>query len=125
MTAEQLLSHLHVIGLDPSTDGATLDLTAPPPPELEAALDILAVPIVGLLTGRPVYAFDHTGRPVPGGGVIDPRRELPFDVRLVAVAGGEWDRISPAARDSFPHLFEPPPAEKAKRPSARKLERAK
>ncbi|QEL18615.1 hypothetical protein [Limnoglobus roseus] len=126
MTAADLLTTLVAHGCAPSVDGHELVLAAPPPTGLEVAVSLLQCPLRGLLTGKKVYAVDKDARPLGDGGVIDPRELLPANVHMVVVeSGGEWDRISPFARETLPHLFAPAEAKPAKKPSHFKTERAR
>ncbi len=128
MTAQDLLTKLTAIGCAPAVDGPDLLLTSPPPADLEPVIGILQCSLRALLTARNLYAMDNRGKPIGPGCVINPKELLPADVRLVAVEGpngGEWDRIHPLARESYPALFAEAEANATKKPNPFKIERAR
>ncbi len=107
MTAEEALSLLRSAGCNPHVEGDHLVLDADPPATIDDdRLDILHTGIVAILTGRPLIGIDECGRGcVRADGRLDPSHPFPANVRLVCVAGGRWDRVSPYAADDFPELF--------------------
>ncbi|MBX3397703.1 MAG: hypothetical protein KF873_03095 [Gemmataceae bacterium] len=107
MTTVTALRILRDAGCDPRVEGDRLKLDEDPPDELpEAHIDILNTPIRELVTGDKLYAIDEDGHGCAHpDGLLDLSGPLPLNVRLIAVAGTAWDRISPYAMESFPHLF--------------------
>lgn len=107
MTAATALRLLRDAGCNPHVVGDELILDVDPPDELpEEIIDILNAPIRALITGAKLYAIDEDGHGcVRPDGLLDPSELLPTNVRLIAVAGTPWDRISPYAAEAFPELF--------------------
>lgn len=117
MTATDLLTKLSSIGITFAIDGDELLIDGDLPAEAEPAIDLLRAPLIALLTGRKLFAFLTGGKPFNGDGILSPADLLPADVRMLAAEGGEWDRISPFARDAMPDLFAAVPT---KRKAARR-----
>ena len=112
MTAIDLLTTLFGLGVTFTADGDELLTDDDLPVEAESAVDLLRAPIIALLTGRKLFAFLTGGKPFNGDGILSPTDLLPADVRMLAVEGGEWDRISPFARDAMPDLFAAAPSKR-------------
>jgi hypothetical protein len=94
VTAPQLLQRLIDSCTPPAMDGPELVFTVEPPAELVPIIQILAMPLVAILTGRHLIAIDENGRSCtiapsgkPGDGICDPRQLLPPSVRLMCVEG--------------------------------------
>ena len=119
MTASALLAALTAAGCRPTAEGEELVFDRPPPPHLTGPLGVLHTGVRALVAGRRWLGFDPTtGKPCGphpargdgplGFGSLDPTRELPAAVGLLAVAGDScWDRLAPLSRLDHPALFAP------------------
>jgi hypothetical protein len=104
--ASELVSRLVALGVTLTAEADDLVIVGELPDDAIPVVDLLRAPIIAFLTGKRLYAVDGTGRGcVRPDGIFDPRERLPANVRLLAVEGGEWDRISRSAIESFPDLF--------------------
>ncbi len=124
MTAVLLLAALRADGCAPLADGEELVFDRPPPAHLRGPLAVLHTGVRALVSGRRWVAFDpatgkacgpHPARPDGplAFGALDPARELPAGVGLLAVDGDTcWDRLSPLARLDQPTLFATPSVER-------------
>ncbi len=124
MTASALLAALTAAGCRPTAEGEELVFDRPPPANLRGPLAVLHTGVRALVCGRRWVGFDpatgkacgpHPARPDGplAFGALDPARELPAAVGLLAVAGDTcWDRLSPLARLDHPTLFATPGVER-------------
>lgn len=106
MSAADLVSRLEALGVVLTVEGDDLIIEGELPDDSVPVVDLLRAPIIAFLTDKRLLAVDGFGRGCSrSDGILDPRERLPANVRLLCVAGGEWDRVSPHAIESFPDLF--------------------
>lgn len=112
LTARDLLARVAPFG--PTVEGAELAFATELPPELVVALGVLHTGVRAALSGRAWWGSTADGKP----RVVElPTDQLvPSGIGLLCVQGdARWDRIAPAARIDFPHLFAPPVAVPSRR----------
>lgn len=106
MTAAELVSCLRVEGVTLTAEADDLVIFGEISEDALPVLDLLRAPIIAVLTGKRLFAIDAAGRGCTRpDGIHDPNERLPANVRMLAVEGGDWDRVSRFAIESFPDLF--------------------
>lgn len=117
MTASTLLAALTAVGCRPAVEGEELVFDRSPPDHLASPLAVLHTGVRALVSERRWFGLDPaTGKPcglhparrdgLLAFGALDPARELPATVGLLAVEGDScWDRLDPHARLNHSALF--------------------
>ncbi|MBP3954958.1 hypothetical protein J8F10_06640 [Gemmata sp. G18] len=107
MTATQLRAALTDAGVSLFVEGVALEFEGDVPETLGPAMVLLQTGLRALITGRTWWGGRSDS---PRIEELHPGHLIPDGVTLLCVegdgsGGSSWDRIHPAARIDYPHLF--------------------